>query len=322
MLAFLVILIVFTGTFLAAAIAVCLTALIQSRRRASEETREPVPGTEGYVPLLLRQEPVSSLPLWQRVLDRFNFTGALKGQIEEAGLRWSVGRVSSAMLLLAALFFALLSDVSWAPPGAALAAAWVGGSIPYWIIRRKRQTRIREMESQFPDTLDSLARAMRAGHALPSAIALLAAETPAPLGLEFRKMANEQRLGLDGRQVLANFSARLPILEVRLFVAAVMVQTRTGGRLTEVLERLSETIRESAALRGEVRSLSAQGRLTGTILTALPIFIALVMAYTNPSYIGLLFKDPRGILLVWAAGGCLVAGHFVIGHIVDIKAPQ
>jgi tight adherence protein B len=198
----------------------------------------------------------------------------------------------------------------------------VGGSIPYWIIRKRRAQRISKMESQFPDTLDSLARAMRAGHALSGAIAMLAVEAPAPLCFEFRKIADEQRLGLDWSQVLANFSERLPILEVRLFVAAVMVQVRTGGKLTEVLERLSETIRESAALRGEVRSLSAQGRLTGAILTALPIFIALAMMYTNPAYIGLLFADPRGKYLVWCAGACLIAGHFVISRIVDIKAPQ
>jgi tight adherence protein B len=318
----LLILLVFVGTFLAAAVAVFVIAAIQAKRNAMLDPEETGAGEDGYVPLLLRQEPVSSLPFWQQLLERLNFTARLKRQIEEAGLRWSVGRVSLAMLLLAALAFALFFDASWAPPGTAFVAAWLGGSIPYWIIRKKRAQRISKMESQFPDALDSLARAMRAGHALSGAIAMLAVETPAPLCSEFRKIADEQRLGLDWSQVLANFSERLPILEVRLFVAAVMVQVRTGGKLTEVLERLSETIRESAALRGEVRSLSAQGRLTGTILTALPIFIALAMMYTNPGYIGLLFADPRGKYLVWAAGACLIAGHFVIGRIVDIKAPQ
>lgn len=321
MLALLIIL-VFIGTFLAAAVAVCIMALIQAKRNAMADTDDSSVEGDGSIPLLLREEPVSSVPFWQQVLDRLNFSDYLKERIDEAGLRWSVGRVSLAMLLLAALFFAIFIDLSWAPPGASLVAAWIGGSIPFWIIRSKRNQRLRKLEAQFPDALDSLARAMRAGHALSSAIALLAAETPAPLGPEFRKLADEQRLGLDWGHALANFSERIPILEVRLFVAAVMVQTRTGGKLTEVLERLSETIRESAALRGEVRSLSAQGRLTGTILTCLPIFIALTMLYTNPSYIGLLFADPRGIHLVWAAAACLVAGHFVIRRIVDIKAPQ
>jgi tight adherence protein B len=315
----LLLILVFIATFLAAAVAVCIVAVIRARRNKMAD--EPVED-EGAIPFLLRQEPVTSLPFWQRVLDRLNFTEHLKQRIEDAGLRWSVGRVSLVMLFLAAVFFAVFSNVSWAPPGSALVAAWVGGSIPYWIIQHKRKQRLRTMESQFPDALDSLARAMRAGHALSSGIAMLAVETPAPLGLEFRKVADEQRLGLDWGQALGHLSQRIPILEVRMFVAAVMVQTRTGGRLTEVLERLSETIRESAALRGEVRSLSAQGRLTGTILTCLPIFIALAMMMTNPNYIGLLFADPRGIKLVWASAACLVAGHFVIRKIVDIKAPQ
>lgn len=315
------ILLVFLGTFLAAAVAVAVVAVIQAKRNALVEEESGIEG-EGHVPLLLREEPASSVPFWRKVLDRLNFTRLLKVRIEDAGLRWSVGRVSLAMLLLGALCFAALLNASWAPPGAALIGAWIGGSIPYWIIQHKRQQRLRTMETQFPDALDSLARAMRAGHALSGGIAMLAVETPAPLGLEFRKIADEQRLGLDWGQALGHFSARIPILEVRMFVAAVLVQTKTGGKLTEVLERLSETIRESAALRGEVRSLSAQGRLTGTILTCLPIFIALTMMVTNPSYIGLLFADPRGNRLVWAAGACLVAGHFVIRRIVDIKAPQ
>jgi tight adherence protein B len=318
----LLIILVFIGTFLAAAVAVCIVALIQARRNPQLNSGYSPAEGDGYVPLLLRREPVSSVPTWQQILDRLNFTEHLKERIEDAGLRWSVGRVSLAMLLLAALFFALLIDASWAPPGASLLGAWVGGSIPYWIIQWQRKQRLRKMESQFPDALDSMARAMRAGHSLSSAIALLAAETPAPLNFEIRRLADEQRLGLDWSQALANLSKRLPILEVRLFVAAVVVQTRTGGRLTEVLERLSDTIRESGALRGEVRSLSAQGRLTGTILTLLPIFIGLTMMFTNPAYIGLLFADPRGTHLVWAAAACLVAGHFVIRRIVDIKAPQ
>lgn len=316
----LLILLVFIGTFLAAAVAVCIVALIQAKRKAMVDD-EPT-AEEVNIPFLLRQEPASSVPFWQQVLDRLNFTDHLKLRIEEAGLRWSVGRVSLVMLLLSALCFALLVDASWAPPGSSLVAAWIGGSIPYWIIRRKCRQRLRKMEAQFPDALDSLARALRAGHSLSSAVAMLAAELPSPLGPEFRKMADEQRLGLEWGGVLHNFSERVPILEVRLFVAAVMVQTRTGGKLTEVLERLSEMIRESAALRGEVRSLSAQGRLTGAILTGLPIFIGLTMFVTNPNYIGILFADPRGNHLVWAAAACLVAGHFVISRIVDIKAPQ
>lgn len=253
MLAMLVVL-VFAGTFLVAAIAVFVAWLVQSRRVSDPAGEQVVESAFDETPFLLRQQPLTTLPLWRQVLDRLDFGLFLKQRIDEADMTWSVGRVSITMLLLASLFFAVFLDVSWAPPGASLVAAWIGGSIPYWIIKRKRKRRLLKIEAQFPDALDSLARAMRAGHALSGAVMLLAAETPAPLGPEFRKLADEHRLGLAWGNAFENFSRRLPILEIRMFVAAIMVQTRTGGKLTDVLEKLSETIRESAALRGEVRS--------------------------------------------------------------------
>ncbi len=321
MLAMLVVL-VFAGTFLVAAIAVFVAWLVQSRRVSDPAGEQVVESAFDETPFLLRQQPLTTLPLWRQVLDRLDFGLFLKQRIDEADMTWSVGRVSITMLLLASLFFAVFLDVSWAPPGASLVAAWIGGSIPYWIIKRKRKRRLLKIEAQFPDALDSLARAMRAGHALSGAVMLLAAETPAPLGPEFRKLADEHRLGLAWGNAFENFSRRLPILEIRMFVAAIMVQTRTGGKLTDVLEKLSETIRESAALRGEVRSISAQGRMTGTVLTILPLFIALAMFVTNPTYIAILWTDPRGSRLIWGAATCLVLGHFAIQRIVNIKAPQ
>ena len=135
-------------------------------------------------------------------------------------------------------------------------------------------------------------------------------------------MADEQRRGLAWDTVREKFSRRLPMLEVRLFVAAVGMHTRTGGKLTELLDRLAEIIREAAALRGEVKALSSQGRLTGLVLTALPVFIGVTMYLTNPSYIGLLFSHPTGNLMVWWAAGCVLAGHFLMRRIVDIQAPQ
>lgn len=313
---------VFIGTFFAAAIAVILVALIQSSRAAPAGLEGAPEDIFDSTPLLLRQQPMSTMPLWHQLLDYLNFGQFLKQRIDEAGLRWSVGRVSLAMLLPASLFFAALFDAAWVPPGGALAAACIGGSIPYWLIKRKRSARLRKIDVQFPDALDSLCRSMRAGHTLSSAVEMLASETPAPLGPELRKLTDEQRLGLDWNIALENFARRLPVLEIRLFVAAVMVQTRTGGKLTEVLERLSENIRESASLRGEIRSISAQGRLAAVILTILPVLIAIAMWVTNPSYIRVLFVDPRGQYLVWGAIACLALGHFVIGRIVDIKAPQ
>ncbi len=320
MLGILVIL-VFGGTFIVAAIAVLIAAAVQGRRLPQTGMNASQAG-EGDIPELLRNDQISTMPIWRQLLDRVNFTQFLKKRIDQAGMRWSVGRVTLSMLLLGSLCFALFLDASWTPPGASLAAAWAGASLPYWIIEWKRKKRLRRIESQFPDALDSLARAMRAGHALVSGMTILAMETSAPLGPEFRKLADEHRLGLSWPIALENFSHRVPILEVRLFVAAIKVQTRTGGKLTEVIERLGENIRETAALRGEVRAVSAQGRLTGTILTAMPIFIGLAMFFTNPGYIQVLFSDPTGRKLAWGAAGCMLLGRYVIARIVEIKAPQ
>ena len=315
---------VFAGTFVTAALAVLVATLVQRSRRALLPAPSGDSPSGGLDELsgILKQERLSSMGVWQRLLDRINFAQLLKNRLQEAGLGWSVGRVTLAMLLLGSLGFAVLLDASWAPPGAALAGAWIGGSIPYWMVLRKRSQRLALIETQFPDALDSLARAMRAGHALSGGILMLAAETPAPLGPEFRILAEEHRLGLPWANVMENFGRRLPMLEVRLFVAAVMVQTRTGGKLTEMLERLAETIRETAALRGEVKAISAQGRMTGVVLSAMPLFIGAAMYFTNPAYIGLLFSHPTGNTMVWCAAGCMVAGHFVIRRIVDIRAPQ
>ena len=303
---------VFLGTFLVAAFAVCIAALVKNKRA-------PEPDVESSV--LLSQELSSTVPVWRQLLDRFNLTAALKRRIAEAGLRWAVGRVTIAMLFLGSVGFAIFFNSAWAPLGVAFAAAWAFGSIPYWIIGSKRKKRLAAMEAQFPDALEAMARSMRAGHALAGAIAMLGSEVPAPLGPEFRKAGDEHRLGLPWENVLQNLALRVPTAEVRLFVAAFLVQTRTGGKLTEVLERLAETIRESSSPRGEVRAISAQGRMTGTILTALPLVIGLAMLITNPGYIGLLFSNPTGNTLVWCSAGCLVAGHLLIRHIVDVKAP-
>ena len=307
------ILAVFAVTFVVAALAVIIAAALR---------RNALPEAEPSGALLLEEAPLSSMPVWRQILTRFDLSTFLKRRIEEAGLGWTVGRVTLSMLLLGSVCFALCLHVSWLPPGAPLIGAWVGGSVPYWLVAKRRRKRLQSMEQQFPDALESLSRAMRAGHSLASALSLLVAEMPAPLGPEFRRMGDEHRLGLSWTVVLHNFAQRVPLVEARLLAAALQIHTRTGGKLTEVLERLGENVRESVALRGEVRAISAQGRLTGAILTALPFIIAGMMFCTNASYMAILFSDPRGRMMVWGALGCVVAGHFAIGRIVDIKAPQ
>ena len=314
------IVIVFIGTFLLAAVAVIVAAFVRDRISVSALAVEGDEQEErSELPTLLREESLSTITVWHALLRRLDLIDKLKLRMDEANLRWSVGRVTAAMLLLGGSFAALVKDTTLLPPGSALGAFLLGAWLPYWFIMHKRQQRIEKFEAQFPDALESLARMMRAGHPIGSAFEVLGTELAAPLGTEFRRMAEERRLGSPLDQVLNSFSERVKVDEVRLFVAAAMLQSRAGGRLTEVLERLAETLRENAALRGEVRAISAQGRMTGMVLTLLPLGIAIMLYLTATEFISVLLFHPKGKYLIWAGIGCVVTGHLVIQRIVKVR---
>jgi tight adherence protein B len=312
----------FVTTFLAAATAVLIAAFIQSRlqsRQAAHPDLSPSPQEETEASVLLGETMHSSISVMELLLKRLNVIEHLRRMLDDAGLRWSVGRVAATMLLLGSIGAALVMDVRWLPPGSALAAFAGGVAIPYLYLSRQRLRRMEQYEAQFPDALESLARAMRAGHPLQGAIEILAAEMPAPLGPEFRRIRDERRLGMPWKATLDKFTERVPILEVRLFVAAALVSTRSGGRFTEVLENLAETVREGVALRGEIRAVSAHGRMTGGVLTALPFGIAAMLYMTSPEYLLTLVDHPFGPTMIGAAIAFVIAGHFVIQRIVRIR---
>ncbi len=227
------IIIVFFGTFLLAGLAVVIAAFVQDRFRAASPVVEGAGEQDGEeLSALLREDSLSSITLWHALLQRLDLIDSLKQRMDEADLQWSVGRVTLTMLLLGGSFFALVQDSALLPPGSGVGAFALGAWLPYWFIEKKRQQRIQKFEAQFPDALESLARMMRAGHPLSSAFEVLGSEVPAPLGLEFRRMAEERRLGAPLDQVMENFIARVKVDEVRLFVAATLLQARAGGRLT------------------------------------------------------------------------------------------
>ena len=148
---------------------------------------------------------------------------------------------------------------------------------------------------------------------------IVSEECEQPVAAELQQTAMEGNLGTSWDAALNNLVERMPLLEVSMFAAAVQLQNRSGGKLNEVLSSLAENMRESVALKGEVRALAAHGKLTGAVLTVLPIVIAAVMTFVNPSYLGILIHHPDGKYLIGAAVGCLVAAHFVIRRVVDIK---
>jgi tight adherence protein B len=309
-----IVILIFTITFLSASAAVAAGSALLEGSRVSETSEAP-PET----PLLLRQQLLSTIDIWHRLLARFDFVEILKLRIAEAGLKWSVGRVTLMMLLSGSVGAAAMFALDWAPAVSAPLFGVAGILAPYLFILRKRKKRFQKIEEQFPDALDSLSRALRAGHAFGAGMDLVANEAPEPLAQEIRKACDEWSLGLPWSASLENFARRIPLLEIRLFVAAVTLQSRFGGRLNEILEELAKTIRDSLALRGDVRAISSQGRMTGLVLTILPIAITAVMFVTSPSYIGVLFRHPYGRYLITGALVCLVLGHLTIQRIVNIK---
>jgi tight adherence protein B len=266
---------------------------------------------------LFRNERLSSVNFWDALLTRFDFIEILRERIAQAELEWSVGRVTLAMLLSGTVAMAILAKL--VAPWAALAGAALIAFAPYGYILRTRNKRFLKFRENFPDVLDSLSRALRAGYPLSAAMDMISTETLPPVSVEMRKTSAEANLGMGWPQALDNLSRRVPLLEVNLFISAVQLHARTGGKLSEVLSGLAENMRESIALQGEVRSLAAHGKLTGLILSILPVAIAIMMMVVSPGYMQVLFNHPYGKTLITAAVICLVLAHLVIQKIVDIK---
>jgi tight adherence protein B len=286
---------------------------------AKAATEVPVqPAAEpGFESVLLRDEHFSTITFWDSMLARFDFVEILKTHCEQAQLNWSVGRITSMMLLIGAIAFAIL--MRFMPMWAAILGAAGIAISPYFYISHRRKKRFDKFRENFPDVLDSLARALRAGYTLSAAMEMIATETAPPVSEEMRRTSAEANLGRGWPQALENLSRRIPLLEVNMFIAAVQLHARTGGKLSEVMANMAENMRETLALQGEVRALAAYGKLTGMILTILPIGIAIMMMIVSPGYMQVLFHDPWGKDLIAAAVCCLVLAHFVIARIVDIE---
>jgi tight adherence protein B len=304
--------IVFLSSFVLAAIAVVAVSQFLENKQQGLEINGEASG-------LLKLDELSSITLWDNLLNRFDFVEGMRARIAESDMTWSVGRLTSLMLLVGAFAFALLSRLSWMPSWGAFLLSIGAGSLPYLYVLRRRAKRFDAFEKQFPDALDFLSRSLRAGHPLPVSLELLAQEESAPLSTEMRKTAEERRLGMQLDHALDNLAKRVPLINVRIFVAAVKMQSRTGGRLSEVLGGLAEGMREADAVEGEVKALAAHGKVTGAVLTFLPFLIAFMMMLVNPGYLNILLENPTARL---ATAGCmlaLVAGHFVIRKIVDVR---
>jgi tight adherence protein B len=204
-------------------------------------------------------------------------------------------------------------------PGTSAALALLLAALPYMVLRRKRTRRLAAFEEQFPEALDFLARSMRAGHAFTISLRMASEDLPDPLGLEFRTLFNEQNLGAPLDTALANLAERIPLLDVRFFVSAVVLQKQTGGNLGEILTRLGYVIRQRFQLKGQVKAASAHGRITALVLTILPAATAILMLLAAPTYLQSMLDDPDGQKLIAGSIVGQIVGQLVIRKIIRIK---
>jgi tight adherence protein B len=245
--------------------------------------------------------------------------GASLGRlIEQSGVRTTPGTIvlaSMAIGIVVALIAAVFVRQPWAWPVAAAA----GFSLPTLFLTRKRSQRLHAFEEMFPEALDLLSRAVKAGHAFQTAMNMAAEELPEPVGPEFRKTFDQQNFGLPLRDALNAMSERIPIIDVKFFVTAVLIQRETGGNLSEILDNLSHVVRERFKVLRQVRVHTAHGRFTGWVLMALPAALGVVMSYINPEHMQVLFTEPMGRTMLGTAVVMQTIGYFWITQVIKIE---
>jgi tight adherence protein B len=201
----------------------------------------------------------------------------------------------------------------------ALAATVLGASAPYLFLLFQRAKRLKAFNDALPAAIELMARALRAGHAMGTSIELIAEQSPQPLANEFAQVFQQQKVGLQFRDALIQMGERVPSRDLQFLITAILVQKETGGDLTEILDRTSHVIRERIRIEGEVRTRTAQGRLTGWILSLLPVVMLAIINVVSPGYSTVLFHDPTGQKLLYAAAAMIVVGALIIRKVVDVQ---
>jgi tight adherence protein B len=310
--------------FLIAALAIFLAgAWIEGRNAQARILRERLGGSQEQSATdnleLLRDEMLSKIPAFDTILRRSERASLLQKLLEQAGMNTRVGNFFLLCLgsaLVGAVVFLILGHQN-------LPLAWAGMMIgliaPYSYATVMRTRRFAKFEEIFPQAIDTLGRAVRAGHAFTTALEMISGEIPEPVAGEFRKLFEEQKFGMPVRDALMNLAERVPLVDVKFFITAVMLQRETGGNLAEILDNLSYMIRERFKILRQVRVYTAQGRLTMMLLMMLPPVIIAIMLIINPDFIRPLFTDPIGHALVAAGITLQTIGYFVIRKIIQIQ---
>lgn len=274
--------------------------------------------TEDVDVILARSELMSEIPWVNRSLVSVQAAMQLKRMLDQADLHITPSRLimfSGLAGMLAAMAVSVLSLSLLLM----LCAGLVVAALPFVHVWYKRKKRFNAFLEQLPDALDLMSRALSAGHAFPEALHMISDEMPDPIASEFRKTYEEQNLGLSLKLALENLTHRMPLLDLRMCVTAVLIQRETGGNLAEILEKVAYTIRERFRILGDLKTLTTSSRMSAWLLCGLPIGVAIAITAMNPEYMSVLWKDPRGHYLIAAAMGLQVTGMLIVRKILRIK---
>ena len=296
-------------------------AMMQQRRldaRLQELSAPPPDEKETGAKALVKVGTLGPMPALDRLIGGTTRGSAFGRWIEQAGVKMSI----SAVILIAitlSVTFALLGGILSGKTWALALGAVIGFALPFLVLNSKRGRRMRKFEEEFPEALDLISRALKAGHAFATGLKMAADELQEPVGPEFRKTFDEQNFGLPLKDALDNLTHRIPSLDVRFFATAVLIQRETGGNLAEILENLAHVVRERFKILRQVRVYTAHGRFTGYVLLALPAVLGIALAFINPDHMNLLFKEKIGQALLLTAIVMQVIGYFWIKQVIKIE---
>ncbi|MES2018871.1 MAG: type II secretion system F family protein [Pseudomonadota bacterium] len=267
---------------------------------------------------MIKQRLLSKSPQMQALLESMHFTGGIDTWLVQSGLPWTVAYLLGMTVLfaLAGLAGASYMGLPW---GLSMLAMGLAALLPLLYVRRARSTRLRKFESQLPDALDMMGRALRAGHAFPTALKMVGEEMSAPLADEFRAAFDEVNFGISMQDALTSLAARVPVTDLRFFVIAVVIQRETGGNLAELLANISSIMRDRIKLFQQVRVLAAEGKMSAWILSLLPFAAALVIHLTNPTFLAVLYTDPMGQKMILVALTLMALGVLAMRRIINIR---
>ena len=267
---------------------------------------------------LAREELLSEIPWVNRSLIKFELSASIKRMIDQADLQITVMRLVLFSLTAGALGFLAASMITVSLPLKALFGL-MAAAFPFMHVMGKRKKRMKRFLQLLPDALDLMARGLSAGHAFTEALQMVATEMPEPISSEFRKTYDEQNLGLSLKLALENLVHRVPLLDLRMCVTAIMIQRETGGNLSELLEKVAYTIRERFRIMEDLKTLTLSSRWSAWLLCGLPIFLAIYMTVMNPQHMEVMWRDPRGHTLLFVAAVMQILGMLMVQRIMKIK---